>query len=132
MPSLWFSMVLAAVLFVVVGALYTNPKLIIDDAGLRLKPYGLTWFKLTIDDVNYAGIDRDVQPLADFGGYSWRVGLDGRRGMVVKNGPALVVDTLTGPQLVVTLPLADAEHAVGLLNGMVDRAGATAGASGDR
>lgn len=56
----------------------------------------------------------DCSPLGEFGGYGWRISLDGRRvGAVLRAGPALEVDRADGRTVVVTV--ADAAVGAGVL-----------------
>src|SRR5690606_19746178 len=44
----------------------------------------------------------DIDPFAEFGGWGWRLGLDGRRGVVMRKGEALQI-THRGRVFVVTV-----------------------------
>ena len=52
-----------------------------------------------IDDVATATID----PLREFGGWGWRIAVDGRRGVVLRAGEALQVTRAKGRVFVVTV-----------------------------
>ncbi|HOC14339.1 MAG TPA: DUF1648 domain-containing protein [Propionicimonas sp.] len=62
----------------------------------------------------------DVQPLADFGGWGYRIDLTGRVGIVLRKGEAILVHRTGGRQLVITVD--DAATGVALLNTLADRA----------
>lgn len=58
-----------------------------------------------------------VRPIADFGGWGWRIARDGRRGFIAGSGEALVVARLDQPEVVVTMP--HAQRAAGVLNALL-------------
>ncbi|MBW8732107.1 MAG: DUF1648 domain-containing protein [Terrabacter sp.] len=62
-----------------------------------------------------------VSPLGDFGGWGWRIGVDGRRGYVTRAGEALVVHRIREPDVVVTVD--DADEAAAVLNTLAARVG---------
>ena len=62
----------------------------------------------------------DVQPLADFGGWGYRIDLTGRVGIVLRKGEAILVHRTGGRQLVITVD--DAATGAALLNTLADRA----------
>lgn len=59
-----------------------------------------------------------INPLADFGGWGWRV-TTGRTGIVLRAGDALQVERRSGRSVVVTVD--DAATAAALITGLVDR-----------
>ena len=72
-----------------------------------------------LDEVESAEVI-DVQPLADFGGWGYRIDLLGRVGIVVRAGEAILVRRTGGRQVVVTVD--DAATGAALLNTLADRA----------
>lgn len=62
----------------------------------------------------------EVSPLAEFGGWGWRVGRGGRVGVVLRKGEALLVERTGGRSLVVTVD--DAASGAALLNAVAARA----------
>ncbi|WP_309127876.1 DUF1648 domain-containing protein [Microbacterium sp.] len=62
----------------------------------------------------------EVAPMAEFGGWGWRVAVDGRRGVVLRAGEALQVAQSGGPVLVVTVD--GARDAAALLEALRNRA----------
>ncbi|WP_308493506.1 DUF1648 domain-containing protein [Microbacterium terrisoli] len=66
----------------------------------------------------------ECHPFGEFGGFGWRVGLDGRSGIVLRTGPAIQVERRGKRPLVVTVDGADVGAA--LLQAYRDRAGAEA------
>lgn len=92
----------------------------IDGDGLTVRsPLGWPRSRVPAAEVVRAGVD-DVSPLADFGGWGWRLGRGGRTGVVLRGGEAVVVERTGGRGLVVTVD--DAGTAAALLNTVADRA----------
>lgn len=81
-------------------------------AGVRLKHVPLT-------DVVSARV-RTVRAVRDFGGYGWRLALDGTTGLVLRSGEALDVETTSGRRFVITVD--DAATAAALLTELAGRA----------
>lgn len=65
-------------------------------------------------------------PFGEFGGFGWRLGLDGRTGIVLRRGPAIEVERRDKRPLVVTVD--GAAIAVGVLRAYLDRAASSASA----
>jgi hypothetical protein len=63
----------------------------------------------------------ECHPFGEFGGFGWRLGLDGRTGIVLRTGPAIEVERRDRRPLVVTVDGADVGAAV--LQAYLDRAG---------
>lgn len=72
-----------------------------------------------IDEVTVA----DIDPMAEFGGFGWRLAMDGRRGVVLRRGEALQVRRRNGKVFVVTVDGAD--EAATVLESLRTRAGAS-------
>lgn len=49
----------------------------------------------------------ECHPLAEFGGYGWRLGIDGRTGIVLRSGPAIEVARRCSGAVVITIDGAD-------------------------
>jgi hypothetical protein len=94
----------------------------VDGAGLTVRS-ALGWPRTRIpaDEVVLAST-ATVHPLRDYGGWGWRVALDGsgRTGVVLRRGEALRVDRTAGRGFVVTVD--GAAQAAALLNTMAERA----------
>ncbi len=60
-----------------------------------------------------------VRPLADFGGWGWRIGRDGRQAFITRGGEALRIERQGEPDLVLTL--GDAAAAAAVVNTLKDR-----------
>lgn len=58
----------------------------------------------------------DINPFGEFGGWGWRIGLDGRRGVVLRTGEGLQVTDLRGKVFVVTVD--GAAEAAAVLEGL--------------
>ena len=54
----------------------------------------------------------DCNPFGEFGGFGWRLGLDGRTGIVLRRGPALEIERRDKRPLIVTVDGADVGAAV--------------------
>jgi hypothetical protein len=95
--------------------------------SVRVDPSGLTvrsaarWpgTHVPADEVVRASVTQ-VRPLADYGGWGWRTARDGRVGVVLRSGEALLVERTGGRSFAVTVD--DAEDAAALLNTMAARA----------
>jgi hypothetical protein len=91
----------------------------VDRAGLTIRS-ALGWprYRVPLDEVVRADVTQ-VSPVKDFGGWGWRVGKDGRVGVVLRKGDSLLVERTGGRSIVVTVDRAD--QAAGLLNALADR-----------
>ncbi|MDQ4215364.1 DUF1648 domain-containing protein [Microbacterium capsulatum] len=69
----------------------------------------------------------DCNPFGEFGGFGWRLGLDGRTGIVLRTGPAIEVERRDKRALVVTVDGADI--AVAVLRAYLDRGSASSAAA---
>lgn len=97
---------ITAIAFVVV-ALAVGTNLVFrvraDAAGLRVRSL-LGWPNTVIAASDIASVRAiTVNPFAEFGGWGWRYGLDGRRGVVLRAGEALEVTRTSGTIFVVTV-----------------------------
>ncbi|OMQ13877.1 hypothetical protein A7K94_0220525 [Modestobacter sp. VKM Ac-2676] len=73
---------------------------------------------MPLAEVAEAGVT-DVRPFRTFGGWGYRVGRDGRAGVVLRAGAALEVVRGNGRRFVVTVP--GAAQAAALLNTLATR-----------
>lgn len=106
-------------LITVAFALFTRWTVTIDHNGLRahtVLPRPRTIVPL--DEVESAEV-AEVRPLADFGGWGYRIDGSGRVGIVVRGGEAILVHRTGGRQLLVTVD--DATTGAALLNTLADR-----------
>jgi hypothetical protein len=107
---------------VVVAALLTLTTFVVraDRTGLTVRSaVGWPRYRVPLDEVVRADVTQ-VAPLKDFGGWGWRVGRDGRVGVVLRKGDALLVERTGGRSIVVTVD--GPATAAGLLNTLADRA----------
>lgn len=94
---------------------------------VRVTPEGFAaraligWPRITIplDEVESARAV-DVSPFGEFGGWGWRIGLDGRTGIVTRRGSTIEVERRGRAPFLVTID--GAEDAAALLQAYVDRA----------
>ncbi|MFG2330032.1 DUF1648 domain-containing protein [Streptomyces sp. NPDC048604] len=117
-----------ATMLLVVGApglALSRVRVTADRRGLTVAPAlaGRPRIRVPLDEVESAGV-RDVDPVADFGGWGYRVRAH-RTGVVLRSGEALVVRRPGGREFAVTV--ADARTAAALLNALVARRDAARG-----
>lgn len=94
-------------------------RVTVDARGLDARsPLGWPRLRVPLDEVVAAHADT-VRPLADFGGWGYRVGRDGRTGFVLRSGDAVVVERTGGRTSVVTVD--DARTGAALLNALAER-----------
>lgn len=108
--------VLLAALFVTMFAFTVR----VDPSGLTVRS-AARWpgTHVPADEVVRASVTQ-VRPLRDYGGWGWRTARDGRVGVVLRGGQALLVQRTGGRSFAVTVD--DAAEAAALLNTMADRA----------
>jgi hypothetical protein len=112
---------LVAIDVVVLGALATLSAFVVrvDQDGLTVRSaFGWPRYRVPLDEVVRADVTQ-VDPLRQFGGWGWRVGRDGRVGVVLHKGDGLLVERTGGRSIVVTVD--GAATAAGLLNTLADR-----------
>lgn len=108
--------VLLAALFVTMFAFTVR----VDPSGLTVRS-AARWpgTHVPADEVVRASVTQ-VRPLRDYGGWGWRTARDGRVGVVLRSGEALLVERTGGRSFAVTVD--DAAEAAALLNTMAERA----------
>jgi hypothetical protein len=108
----------AAILAALLGTMFVF-RVSVDERGLTVRS-ALGWPRLDVplDEVEQARVV-EVRPLAEFGGWGYRLGRGARTGIVLRSGPGLEVERTGGRTYVVTVD--DAERAVALLNTLADR-----------
>jgi hypothetical protein len=97
-----------------------SARVVVDSTGLRVAGLGFTCGTVPLGRVASAEVGR-VSPRREFGGWGWRIALDGRRGYVTREGEALIVHRIGEPDLVVTMDRA--EEAAAALNTLASRVG---------
>ncbi|MFF5975161.1 hypothetical protein ACFY7C_27010 [Streptomyces sp. NPDC012769] len=120
---------LVGLLVGVPGLALSRIRVAVDRRGLTVTPALLPRprVRIPLDDVASASVLR-VDPVADFGGWGYRVRAH-RTGLVLRSGEALLVRRENGREFAVTVP--GAETATALLNTLAERARAAA-APGER
>lgn len=120
LTGMWvFSLLMLAGLALVVLAVSVF-RITVGEAGMVVVGVlGFPRWRLPLEDVAVAR-STAVDPLTEFGGWGYRLGVHGRTGFVVRKGEALEVERGDGTSWVVTVD--DAERAAGLLNTLAERA----------
>ncbi|MFS0703226.1 DUF1648 domain-containing protein [Cellulomonas sp. 179-A 9B4 NHS] len=115
LPALWL---LVVALVALLGSM-TVFRVRVDATGLTARS-ALGWptLRVPLDEVEEARATT-VDPLAEFGGWGYRVGVGGRVGVVLRRGEALEVRRTGERVTVVTVD--DAATAAALLNTLADR-----------
>ncbi|MCZ2840028.1 DUF1648 domain-containing protein [Modestobacter sp. VKM Ac-2985] len=112
-------LLLAPAVMLGVGLLFGSVRVWVDERGLTVRsPLGRPSWQVPLTDVAEATVV-DVRPMREFGGWGYRVGRDGRRGVVLRGGPALEVVQGDGRRFVVTVP--GAGQGAALLNTLATR-----------
>ncbi len=95
----------------------------VNQAGLRVRSLvGWPSISIPLDEIAKVEVV-ECDPFGEFGGWGWRLATDGRRGVVLRAGPALQITRTKGTVFVVTVD--GAEQAGAVLEGL-----RVAGASG--
>ncbi|MDT0266272.1 DUF1648 domain-containing protein [Streptomyces sp. DSM 44915] len=109
----------ALLLLAVLTGVLATVRVTVDAGGLRVAPPLLSRPRLTVPLARIESAEvRRVSPVADFGGWGYRV-RPGATGLVLRSGEALQVRRAGGRAFVVTVD--DAHTAAALLNGLVAR-----------
>lgn len=91
----------------------------VSDQGLRVRSLvGWPDTRIPLDDIAAVAVV-PLDPFAEFGGWGWRHGFDGRRGVVMRRGEALQVTERSGKAFVVTVD--GAAEAAAVLQALKDR-----------
>ncbi|MFI2485440.1 DUF1648 domain-containing protein [Promicromonospora kroppenstedtii] len=117
----WAMLVVPAILVLLFLAMLSF-TVRVDSSGLTVRStLGWPGTRIPAGEVLVASATQ-VNPLGDYGGWGWRVALDGsgRTGVVLRKGEALAVDRTGGRGFVVTVD--GAAEAAALLNTMAERA----------
>jgi len=89
----------------------------IDDSGVSARTLGLRLIDLPLDEITGVGLTQ-VDALGDYGGWGWRLSLDGRsQGVVTASGTTLVIEREDRRDMV--LVLEDAEAAAATLTALI-------------
>lgn len=115
----WVLIAVAAVIAALLATMLVL-RVTVSAAGLVARsPLGWPRVHVPLDQVVAAHAEA-VSPLRDFGGWGYRVALDGRAGFVLRAGDAIVIERTGGRTTVVTVD--DAATAAALLNTLAERA----------
>jgi hypothetical protein len=118
--GLWIPFGLLSLLFAVLVCTTSVFRVRVSDAGLVVRAAaGLPRFRVGLDDVE-AVVVTHVEPMAQFGGWGIRLGVDGRFGVVVRRGDAIQVARTGKRPFVVTVD--DAATGAALLKALAGRA----------
>lgn len=100
----WLGTSLAILALVVVVAFSTLAgQVTIDQRGVRVSTLGVKLVRVPLHEITDAGI-LTVEPLGEYGGWGWRLGLDGAsEGFVTARGEGIVVRRATRRDLVLTV-----------------------------
>lgn len=117
----WGMVLLMTVMVVVIAVLATSmfSTVTVDARGVRARGVGFNWIDVPLSTIVGATVLPHVEPVGEFGGWGLRTGLDGRRGLVTMAGPALRLQRVDEPDVVITL--ADSEAAAKTVNTLVQR-----------
>jgi hypothetical protein len=88
----------------------------VDETGVRIAFGPGIRVRVPMDDIRQAAVE-DIRPLA-WGGWGYRI-RPGRRGLILRAGPGLVLDLRSGTRFAVTVD--DPERPAALLNGLLER-----------
>ena len=117
--GLWGLFAGLAVLFAVLAATTCVFRVRADAAGLHVRSIaGVPRFAVPLDDVVAVSVVT-VQPMAQFGGWGIRAGIDGRFGLVLRAGDAIQVERRSGRTFVVTVD--DAATGAAVLSALAAR-----------
>lgn len=116
----WVPMFLMVLLIVCLGLAFSlmSCRIMIDRRGLRVVGFGIAWKTVPLDEVVSADAIDHVEPFAEFGGWGWRIALDGQCvGLITSAGEALEVRVVNHKSYVFTID--DAAGAAATLNTLV-------------
>lgn len=108
--SAWVLLIVTVVMAVIVGSTVVF-RVRVNGDGLRVRSL-LGWPNIHIPLDRIERVETvQIDPFHEFGGWGWRLGLDGRRGVVLRAGDALQVTQASGRIFVVTVDGASAAAA---------------------
>lgn len=114
----WITLTTLLVLTVLVATMLVF-RVRVDTRGLLVRS-AVGWPRTWIAAAEIASVRvTEIDPFAEFGGWGWRYGVDGRRGIVLRAGEALEVTRRGGTVFVVTVD--DAATAASLLAEAVNK-----------
>ncbi|MFF4097102.1 DUF1648 domain-containing protein [Streptomyces sp. NPDC001834] len=111
----------AAIPLLVLGvlmAVFARPYVVVDRRGITISGM-LPWPRLRVPlDRIESAISRDINPLAEYGGWGYRV-RPARSGLVIRSGEGVVAALAGGREFAVTVD--DSATAAALLNALIDQ-----------
>jgi hypothetical protein len=111
------SLLVGAAVAVTVAALALSQVTVrVDETGLRIGFGPAVRVRVPLADIRQASAE-EIRPLA-WGGWGYRV-LPGKRALVLRGGPGLVLDLRNGNRFAVTVD--EPETPAALVNGLLDR-----------
>ncbi|UNK69897.1 DUF1648 domain-containing protein [Microbacterium sp. H1-D42] len=115
----WILLGTTALLLVLVATMLVF-RVQVSDGGLQVRSI-LGWpnTRIPLDRIERIEVVQ-IAPMAEFGGWGWRIGVDGRRGVVLRAGEALQVTDSRGKVFVVTVD--GAREAAAVLESLRERA----------
>lgn len=116
--SAWIPLLVLAVVGLALAAT-ASFRVRVGADGLHVRsPLGFPRLHVPLDEIT--GVRAiECHPFAEFGGTGWRVGLDGRTGIVLRTGPAIEVDRRGAGAVVITVD--GAETAAATLQAHLER-----------
>jgi len=120
---LWWPLILA-VLFALIMLVMWEYSVRVDEGGITVQ-FWLGWprIRVSANEIERTSVI-EVDPMADFGGWGWRIGAfgkgAGRTGVVTRRGEALLIEYTGGRGLIVTTD--NANDAAALLNTAAENA----------
>lgn len=116
---MWLGLGLVTLLVLVVSLTVVGFRVSVSRRGLVARGLlGLPRFVVPLDEVAVAHATT-TNPFAEFGGWGYRLSLDGKEGIVLRTGESIEVTRGDGTIFVVTV--SDAERGAALLNTLADR-----------
>jgi hypothetical protein len=117
LTRIWPLLIVVGVLVLLIAAMF-RWVVRVDGTGLTVRSaIGWPRLRVPLDEVVRADVI-EVRPMPDFGGWGLRVGRHGRVGVVLRRGPALLVQRTGGRSVAVTVD--GAAMAAGMLNAHAD------------
>lgn len=117
-PGGWIVAVVAVAVALAVGATASYRVSITPEGFAAGSLIGRPRVVIPLDEI--AGVRAiDVSPFGEFGGWGWRISVDGRTGIVMRRGPAIEVSRRERKPFLVTVD--GAEEGAALLQTYVDR-----------
>ena len=118
-PAAWFSVAIMLIVLLALPATAAFRVRITPDGLTARSLLGIPRTRIPLEEIASARAV-EISPFGEFGGWGWRLSLDGRSGIVMRQGPAIEVVRTGKRTFVVTID--GAEQAAALLQAYVDAA----------